>query len=621
MWLLLITSCSDDILNKAPLTEYTDAVIWSNAELMEAFLAEQYANTPVMVGDATCHFLWGYVPMNRDSRAGDQRYMLGNAVTIQGPVLTLDLTDETKYSDGAQINLVENKANGISSEGGVMEWWENAYYTIRNLNDFIERAPGSPLNPDLIQVRISEARFLRAFCYFAMVKRYGGVPLLTKVPYPDSPDDLLYPKRNSEKELWDFIIEETAEIADILPDISATAYGRVNKWAALALNCRAALYAGSIAKYGTVQLDGLLGMSAGEANGYFQAAAGSAKRIMDDSPFTLYNADADKVENFKNIFLKKNHSEAIFVKKHGGNGHYSGSGQSVWSWDVLESPEPTVWGVGNIHMPYLEFVEEFEYANGQPGTLDRDAIQQGLWTMDDLWKGRDPRFYASVWTNGTAWEKANNGVFGTGVVDMHNGLIQPDGTIIQGETAQYAGVNATGTQLVSHVKRNVVNPGFGIMKYLDPSANNMVWFGESKTDYLVFRLAEILLNYAEASFELGHTEDARRAVNQIRDRAGIALLSAIDLEKIRHERMIELAFENHRYWDLRRWREAETRLTRSFSGLQYILDFNTRKFKIRVVNDVDGTTNPPHFYARNYYFPITKARTGANPNLVENPDY
>jgi hypothetical protein len=116
-------------------------------------------------------------------------------------------------------------------------------------------------------------------------------------------------------------------------------------------------------------------------------------------------------------------------------------------------------------------------------------------------------------------------------------------------------------------------------------------------------------------------DDALRAVNQIRERAGIAMQNSIDREKIRHERKVELAFENHRYWDLRRWREAETKLTRSFSGLQYILDYNTKKFKIVVVDDVDGTTNPPHFYARNYYFPITKARIGANPNLVENPGY
>jgi hypothetical protein len=98
-------------------------------------------------------------------------------------------------------------------------------------------------------------------------------------------------------------------------------------------------------------------------------------------------------------------------------------------------------------------------------------------------------------------------------------------------------------------------------------------------------------------------------------------LTSIDREKIRHERKVELAFENHRYWDLRRWREAETKLTRSFSGLQYFFDSQSGKFKVEVNNDVDGKTAPPTFVNRNYYLPITKARIGANKNLIENPEY
>jgi hypothetical protein len=159
------------------------------------------------------------------------------------------------------------------------------------------------------------------------------------------------------------------------------------------------------------------------------------------------------------------------------------------------------------------------------------------------------------------------------------------------------------------------------MKYLDPTANTMIWLAESRTDYLIFRYAEILLNYAEAAFELGKEGEAKAKIDEIRQRAGMPNLTSIDREKIRHERKVELAFENHRYWDLRRWREAETKLTRSFSGLRYYYDYQSQKFKIEIVNDIDGTTAPPTFVKRNYYFPITKRRTGANPNLVENPDY
>jgi hypothetical protein len=620
--LIAAGSCQDDILNKAPLEQYTDAVVWSTPELMEAFLATQYMYTPVMVQDATTMFTsWSGSPLNRDDRSGDSNYFFGNSEQVFGVGLTMELTDETKYTNGGWAHLEWTKLHGITSDGGILEWWENAYYTIRNLNDFIARAAEAPLNPELVATRIAEARFLRAYCYFAMVKRYGAVPLLTTVPYTDSPQEILFPNRTSEKEIYDFIISETAEIAEILPTPDKTDYGRATKWAAYALNCRAALYAGSIAQFGEIQLNNLLGIPRNEANAYYQTAFNSAEKIINDSPHALYNDDADKVQNFKNIFLKKKNSEAIMVKQHGGTSFQNG-GFATWSWDQLECPRPQVWGIGNTHAPYLEMIEEFEYADGAPGTIDRELLQQKLWTMDELWSGRDPRFYASIWTNGTAWRDAIGGpVFGADVVDFHNGLIKPDGEIITGLSQQYENVPAAGDQVTLFLTWNVISTGFGIMKYLDPTANNMEWLCESRTDYQIFRFAEILLNYAEAAFEIGKEPEALAAVNKIRERAGIKTLASIDREKIRHERKVELAFENHRYWDLRRWREAETKLTRSFSGLQYIYDYSSQKFQIKVINDVDGTTASPTFPAHNYYFPVTKGRIGANSNLVENPGY
>ena len=130
-----------------------------------------------------------------------------------------------------------------------------------------------------------------------------------------------------------------------------------------------------------------------------------------------------------------------------------------------------------------------------------------------------------------------------------------------------------------------------------------------------------MLNFAEAAFNLGKPNDALDAVNQVRFRAGIKKLDAIDREKIRHERQVELAFEGHRYWDLRRWRVAKSVLTVNRSGLRYIYDANTGKYKITVIPKMDGSTSDPRFYDANYYFPITPSRIGIDPNLVENPGY
>jgi hypothetical protein len=111
------------------------------------------------------------------------------------------------------------------------------------------------------------------------------------------------------------------------------------------------------------------------------------------------------------------------------------------------------------------------------------------------------------------------------------------------------------------------------------------------------------------------------AVNQIRSRAGIELLGSIDRDKIRHERRVELAFEGHRYWDVRRWRTAVNDLSKNNSGLRFILDYTTGKLKLEVIENIDGTVKPPIFLPKNYYLPITLNRTGKNRNLIENPGY
>jgi len=622
----LFSSCKKSVLEKEPLDRFTDAAVWKDPALIDAFLLSQYAYTPVMINDATTIFSsWDGSPMNRDPRNSNLRYWFGNSAQTFGPGLSIEISDEAKYTSGAWATVSSEKAWGISVDGGAMEWWENAYYTIRNLNEFIARVPTSPLSEEYKAIRTAEARFLRAFCYFAMVKRYGGVPLLTVVPQLDSPESLLYPERNTEQELWDFVLQETQEIAEILPSVQDE-YGRATRWAALALHCRAALFAGSIAKYGELNEDKLTGLPSNLAPTYFQKAYDAADEIIKQGPFSLYKADIQgndlnaRIQNFKNVFLVKRNSEIIMAKQHGGKSFDPGGGTTTWSWDICQAPRPSVWGQGNYQAPYLELVEAFEYADGRPGTLDRNYVQSRLWKMDELWAGRDPRFYASIWTNGTPWRDAVASNFGKDTVNFHRGLITEDGTMLTTFTSSYKGMPVVGDQSYFHASTGILNTGFGIMKYLDPTADNMIWLMESRTDYAIFRLGEILLNYAEAAYELSKPGEALWAVNEIRDRAGIQQLASISMDKIRHERQVELAFENHRYWDLRRWREAETKLTRSFSGIQYVLDYATKKYKVMIHEEIDGEQRPtfPH---RCYYFPITVARRGQNPNLKENPGY
>ena len=600
MVFLVVTSCQDDILDKQPKDIITDATVWSDPTLIDAFLTMQYSLTTVMENETGTYIeSWG---------AGspvDGAWDIYQSEHGYGPLAINNIADEGK-GGWEIIGTSGYKAGGLNSNGGLLEWWEYPYYIIRNLNQFIERVPNSPIDAALAKKKVAEARFLRAFNYFSMVKRYGGVPLITKEQQLDDPKEELYPARNSEQEIYDFIISEIDAIANDLP-VNQT-IGRPSKWAALTLKSRAALYAGSIAQFGAVQLNGKLGIAQSQATSYYQKAYDASLQVINSGVYQLYNNDADKVKNFRNIFMVKKNSEVIFAKQHNFVDALGGGG-ATWSYDFVQRPKPHAWNGGMGNEPYLEMAEEFEYNDGTSGKLDRTVIQNKLWSIDELWGKKDPRFFATLYTMETPWRG--------GMVDFHKGLITPDGKILDSGSDAYQGVAAWGNQ--NMWGGGDFGTGFGVMKLLDEQVGIGGTWSNSGTDYIVFRYAEVLLNFAEAAFELGKSGDALNAVNQIRSRAGIAALTSVNREKIRHERKVELAFEGHRYWDLRRWRTAKTSLTGTFSGLRYILDYTTRKYKLQVLDNIDG--RPAMFNDQNYYFPISLKRTGANKNLVENPGY
>ena len=247
----------------------------------------------------------------------------------------------------------------------------------------------------------------------------------------------------------------------------------------------------------------------------------------------------------------------------------------------------------------------------------------------DLFIGkRDPRLEAWFWTNGSEWPGAVGGdVFGENTISMYNGIRLADGSVFHNVTTPaYEGVMCYGDQMNEFRDQGNLHTGFGIRKYLDPGADNMTWFIYSTTDYEIFRYAEVLLNYAEAQFELGNKAEALDAVNQIRNRAGADELKSIDRESLHRERKLELCFEDHRYWDLRRWREAEAELNGPHTGLNYLLDWEsykqgTPRFWLELKERIDDRIQDPQFPANNYYMPIGDGTVALNPNIVENPGY
>ncbi len=246
----------------------------------------------------------------------------------------------------ASIKIYDNTGAGL------LDYW--AYTAIRQINEFIEGVQGSPFEQTYKDQKISEARFLRGFIYHQMVKRFGGVPIITKVQQLTDPKEELYPVRNKEAEVYDFIGKEMDEIAALLPaSYPGNDYGRPTKFAALALKSRAMLYAGSIAKFGTVDLNGVVGIPASEADKYFTAAMDASKTIMDNPAFSLYNKVAtDPVKNFTQLFTDENNNpEIIFGVKWDAKllkGH---------SWDALCTPAGFTSGWNSNFNVFLEFVD------------------------------------------------------------------------------------------------------------------------------------------------------------------------------------------------------------------------------------------------------------------------
>ena len=587
LFVVLLSSC--DILDKKPLDMISDDIVWDDPTLVDAYMVSQYAEMTVLKMDAP-QYLEGW-----PFKAGFQ--------------YILDIGDEVSQAAWDVAGTTNYRTGSLNIAGGFLEYWELPYVINRRLNELIERLPNSTNDQKFIDTRVAEARFLRALNYFFMVKRYGGIPIVTEALPMNAPDEKMYPSRDSEQEVYDFILSEIDAVEGTLTGLPEL-FGRASQGAALALKCRAALYAGSIAQFGTMQLDGLLGIPQDQAKNYYQKAYDAAIKIQGLGKFVLYNQDVDKVQNFRNIFLKEQNQEMIFAKQHDAL-------QNSWWYGFLLAPKPQGYNSGMCSTPSLEMVDEFEYTDGKSGKLDREAIQKGLWTMDELFTDKDPRFFASVYTNGTYWKE--------GYVTSHHGLIDGNGKLLENEQDAYNGIPAWGTQ---NAWGNF-GTGFGILKMLDDNSNaNMD--EKDGMDCSVFRYAEVLLNLAEAAFELGKTGEALDAVNQIRSRAGIAPQKTIDREAIRHERKVELAFEGHRYWDVRRWRIAEEVLSKQPSGLRFILDYkasdfksndynSARKFQIRVIPNYDA--RKPQFNPEHYYLPITKARTEQNTNLKENPGY
>ena len=564
---ILITGCYDPFdLTRNDII--SDEMVFDNPTLADAFLFDLYDRAQFHI------------------KSGNGNLNMGLISSYGGESRNYGVSWQTPYT---QVLDVDYNENGLI--GKVLDYYD--YSLIRECNQMITKLPQSEnLSQSFINTRVSEARFIRSHAYFEMAKRFGGVPLVTDVIPVQGSYDEVYKERNSEKEIYDFISNEMDEISNLLPSQSGDE-GRITKWVALSLKSRAMLYAASIANFGNEQLDGLLGFPSEEAQLYYKKSLDASREIIQSGVFALYNEEPDPVENFNNLFIDENgNSEVIFSEK------YDYEAGKSHQWDALAQPAGFGFNWSSNYTVYLETLEQFDFIDGKSGKMDRSIFDDSTPIDPNIFfEQRDPRMRASIFYPGSS--------FKGGTVFFHRSMAGNKAGWPKNGPSKLTGSLATGLLI-----RKRTNPS-------TPDASR------SSTDYIIYRLGEIYLNYVEAAYYLGDPNgDMVNVMNEIRNRAGMPSLSNIDIteSKIRQERRCELAFEDHVFWDLRRWRIAVEELDNvRRHRLHYRYNANDNTYTMEMADgDVGGIRLHPE---RNYYYALGLNRLADNPKLVENPGY
>nr|WP_199079814.1 RagB/SusD family nutrient uptake outer membrane protein [Pedobacter sp. ASV19] len=559
--------------------------------------------------------------------------------------------DEAFASNGGDYGRHQN----AEFDYGSWNWWDYGY--IRDLNVFLKRGQEATALSEADKNRfIAEARFIRAGVYFELVKRMGGVPLITEpMEYNYSGDPTyLQHARAKESEIYDFVISELEAVKNMLPN-SASTQSRATKGAALAMESRAALYAASIAKYGvsTGQVSlpgGEVGIPASMATAYYQKSLQAAKEIISDGQYSLYKKNPNLSDNFSSLFTdKSNNPEVIFAKD------FKLKTNKVHGYTINNQPRSSAEEQqGGRLNPSLNLVQSFEKLDNTYASLASvDASGNPVYYtgITDIFAGRDARLAGTVILPGTQFKNKT--------VDIWAGYMLANGTIITGDnfgqTKKDVLPGKPGTVQVVGADGPIdglefsAQSGFYVRKYLDPATGSGQIGTRSEVWWIRYRYAEVLLNAAEASFALGDAQGAADYLKPVRDRAGLTTpLTAGDmsLDRLVHERRVELAFEGHELWDMKRWRLADkawngnamsvadftnaanigvaARTNTQVFGLwpyKYYNpgDANDGKYVFKVVKP-SKVTAAHRFRLGNYYSLINQDIINRNPKIVKNPN-
>lgn len=570
--IVLFSACSD-ILDKKPLTEVSDGDLWSDPALVNSFVNSRYNQ----IGYNGCESM-----LSSACDESDMPWLRGCEITNFARMSATDL----------------GRMNG-AWYGNDNRSWSTKWTNISNCNIFFERVGNVPFASESERTLLKgQVRFIRAYEYFDLISRWGGLPILTKSFTIKDQAEIVGQKRNTYQECIDFLVAQLDSAATELPATwSGNNYGRATSVAALALKARILLYAASDL------------MNVGVKNpevGYtqplpdrWQKAAQATTEALDaalKAGYHLYNKVSDPAKNYQQIFLDNTsaNTEAIFFRM----GTASSDGENIYNGDQYNGPNGYGgWG-GNC--PLQELVDDYEVVkNGVATPFDWNDKEEA----SHPYENRDPRYYATILYDGAQWMSRPLETFFT---------VDASGKETGGGKDSKYGNDSWNTSPT----------GYNLKKFQDETYVQNSWNFKAK-NWNIIRMAELYLNKAEALYEIGDEDGAREAVNAVRKRAGLpdVVASGSDLlEAIKHERRIELAFEEHRYYDVRRWKDAPKYFGRAVHSvmIKKYPDGHKTYEPSSIRNAVGGDRK---WDDKMYWLPIPKSEMDKNPNFVQNPGY
>jgi len=613
----LFTNCNRDFLNTKPLDQVSSTDAWKDGALAESFVTGIYSGL---------------------GQGGFDEQMLAS------------LSDEAVFTHpGRSINVVNEGTLNPSNIGWVnvnYMWGKDGgnndmYAKIRQANLALENLRTATFDDKSLNDRLQgEAHFLRAFFYHQLVRYYGAVPIVDH-SYGLGQDYSI--ARNTYEECVNFVIKD-CDSAFLLLTGKKLDLGRASDLAALALKSRVLLYAASdlhdipTAKAKSAVIAGyahpeLLGYTSGDRTARWTAAKNAAKAVLDAASGRGYKMNltapasaADGKKNYVSLAMgggsksgdvdKSAESEILFgrywtLSKDEYAGMYVG---------LTNGPNGYHNWAGNT--PVQELVDDYEMMDGTRFDWNNPAEKA------EPYLNRDPRFYASILYDGADWKPR----------DKISGNVDPANQIQTGTYDQGGGVSLPGldTRSSSIENWNGSWTGYYMRKFIDPDPNIVDNTTRQTIPWPFFRYTEAVLNYVEACIELGQDAEAQTWLNKIRFRSGMPAITETGTalrDRYRNERRIELAYEDQRYHDCRRWMIAPATLGRKLKYIDvegklkpgatpsspYKRDetkYNYTYTPVEVNSQEDRKWDD-----KMYFRPIAQDEMNTNLKLIQNPGY